>query len=58
MNAEGGNNVGREMSLNLNILLLIYSFLFIYLLSRQLKMKVWELGEKKQLEIFRANQHD
>lgn len=55
MNAEGGNNVGREVSLNLNILLLIYEFSFIYLLSWQLKMKVWELGEKKQSDVFRTN---
>lgn len=53
MNSEEGNDIGKEVSLNLNVLLLIYQFSFIYFLSRQLK--VWEVGEKKQLDTFRTN---
>lgn len=54
VNSEEGNDIRNEVSWN--VLLLIYQFSFIYLLSRQLKS--WKVGEKKQLDTLRTNYHD
>lgn len=54
-NKKEENNVEKKVNLNLKILLLTYQFSFIYFLNRQLKWNIWELGEKKKLDIFGTN---